>query len=74
MRNSEKLHWRCLIFLGDVIEIEESQINLATALTAVGPTYWFPAIKELIDFAMEHGLNKELAFKLINDTIIGTAE
>ncbi len=63
-----------LNFFGDAIEIDESQINLATALTAVGPTYLFPAIKSLIDFAIKHGLDKELAFRLVNDTVAGTAE
>lgn len=59
---------------GNAIKIEEKQMNLATALTAVGPTYWLPPIQSLIDFAIKNGMNRELAFKLVNETIIGTAE
>jgi len=59
---------------GDAIKIDESQMNIATTLTAVGPTYWFPAIQSLIDFGIKQGLSKESAFELVCNTLIGTGE
>lgn len=70
IKDAEKI----LEVFGNVVKIDESQMNLATALTAMGPTYWFPAIQSLIDFAIKQGLSRELTFKLVNDTLSGTAE
>lgn len=70
IKNAEKI----LEVFGTAVKIDESQMNLATALTAMGPTYWFPAIQPLIDFAIKKGLSRESAFELVNDTLIGTAE
>lgn len=70
IRDAEKI----LEVFGNAIKIDESQMNIATALTAVGPTYWFPAIQSMIDFAIEKGLKKEMAYQLVNDTLSGTAE
>ncbi|MFN3695586.1 MAG: pyrroline-5-carboxylate reductase family protein [Ignavibacterium sp.] len=65
---------KILEVFGNAVKIDESQINIATALTAVGPTYWFPAIQSLIDFGIKQGLSREVAFELVNDTLSGTAE
>ena len=68
--DAEKL----LELFGNAVEIEESLMNMATAITAVGPTYWFPAVKSLLDFAKAKGLDKELGYKLVVGTMQGTAE
>lgn len=70
IKEAEKI----LEVFGSAIKIDESQMNLATALTAMGPSYWFPTIQSMIDFAITQGLNKELAFQLVNETLSGTAE
>lgn len=70
IEDAEKL----LKIFGTAVKIDESQMNLATALTAMGPAYWFPAIQSIIDFAITQGLNRESAFQLVNETLSGTAE
>ena len=63
-----------LSVFGLAFKIDESKMNIATALSAVGPTYFFPAIKALKDFAISKGMNEEEAITLISQTISGTAE
>lgn len=70
IKDVEKL----LEVFGDAILVDESKMNIATAITAVGPTYWFPAVKSLLDFAKNKGLDKELGYKLVAKTMQGTAE
>jgi pyrroline-5-carboxylate reductase len=41
---------------GRIAEVPEGQMAIATALTAVGPTYIFPVIAALADGAVTHGL------------------
>ena len=47
-----------LALFGETIRIDESLMNVATALTAVGPTYIFPVIKALKDEAVRMGLSE----------------
>lgn len=49
-------------------------MNLATALSVVGPTYFFPTIKALKDFAIKSRINEKDAVEIISQTISGTAE
>ncbi len=46
---------------GCSIEIEESQLNACCALLAVGPTYLFPLVGQLIESAQAAGLSAEQA-------------
>lgn len=48
-------------------------MNVVTAISAIGPTYFFPAIKALKDFAISGGLDESVAMKIITQTISGTA-
>ena len=41
---------------GRIAEVTEEEMAIATALTAVGPTYIFPVIAALADAAVTHGL------------------
>ena len=70
IRDAEKI----LEVFGNAVKIDESQMNIATALTAVGPTYWFPAIQSLIDFGIKQGLSRKQAFQFVSGTLSGTAE
>ncbi|MGK9476409.1 pyrroline-5-carboxylate reductase family protein [Melioribacter sp. OK-6-Me] len=65
---------KILSVFGDAIEIDEELMNIATAVTAVGPTYWLPAVKSLLEFTEQKGFDKELANKLVVGTMKGTAE
>jgi pyrroline-5-carboxylate reductase len=51
MPASRELLLKLLDVWGDTVEIEESQMNAACALLAVGPTYLFPIAAELIEDA-----------------------
>jgi pyrroline-5-carboxylate reductase len=46
---------------GQIAEVPEEQMAIATALTAVGPTYLFPVIAALADAAVAHGLPPGIA-------------
>ena len=63
-----------LSVFGVAFKIDESQMNLATALSAGGPTYFFPAIKAMKDFALSNGMNEKDAVDIISQTISGTAD
>ena len=63
-----------LSVFGLAVKIDESHMNLATALSAVRPTYFFPAFKAMKDFALKKGMNEEEAVGIILQTISGTAE
>lgn len=65
---------KLLSIFGKTIRLKEDEMNLATALSAVGPTYFFPAIKAMKDFALSKGMNEEVAITLISKTISGTAD
>ncbi|MDZ7763731.1 MAG: pyrroline-5-carboxylate reductase dimerization domain-containing protein [Melioribacteraceae bacterium] len=64
---------KLLALFGNAIEIDEKLMSTATAITAVGPTYWFPAVKSLLEFAEKKEISKELAYQLIVGTMEGTA-
>jgi pyrroline-5-carboxylate reductase len=63
-----------LYVFGLAVKIDESKMNIATALSAVGPTYFFPAIKAMKDFAISNGMNEKEAVEIISQTISGTAD
>lgn len=65
---------KLLAIFGKTIRLNEDEMNLAAALSAVGPTYFFPAIKAMKDFALSKGMNEEEAVKIIAQTISGTAD
>lgn len=52
---------------------EERLMNVATALTAVGPTYVFPVIKALRDAAVRLGLPERQAQYAAAYTVMGAA-
>lgn len=65
---------KLLSIFGKKIRLQEDEMNLATALSAVGPTYFFPVVKALKDFARSKGMNEEVAITLISQTISGTVD
>jgi len=58
---------------GEAVEIPEDQMAIATALTAVGPTYVFPVIAALADAAIAHGLRPSTALSCACQVLVGAA-
>ncbi len=54
-------------------EIPEEQMAVATALTAVGPTYVFPIIAALADAAIAHDLPPNVAVPAACQVVLGAA-
>jgi len=55
-------------------EIPEEQMAIATALTAVGPTYVFPIIAALADAAIAHDLPPHVALPAACQVVLGAAK
>lgn len=58
---------------GQTLRTEEALMNVATALTAVGPTYVFPVIKTLAEAAARHGMREDQARFAAAQTVLGAA-
>ena len=58
---------------GKAEEIPEEQMAIATALTAVGPTYVFPIIAALADAAIAHDLPPHIALPAACQVVLGAA-
>ncbi len=65
---------RLLEALGPAIEVDdEKQLDMATAVSGSGPAYVFLFIESLIDAAVAIGLSRDLAGRLVLQTISGSA-
>jgi len=62
-----------LSIFGSAIRIEEKDMNAATALTAVGPTYIFPVLRALASAAEAKGIQHGQALALAADLVAGAA-
>jgi pyrroline-5-carboxylate reductase len=60
--------------LGRAPEVPDHQMNLYTALTAVGPTYFLPVIDAMVAAGQEGGLSREAAVEAALATARATAE
>lgn len=63
-----------LAVFGETVMVPEEVMNVATALTAVGPTYIFPVLQALQDAAQARGLPAEIARKAAAQTVLGAAQ
>ncbi|CAI7721278.1 pyrroline-5-carboxylate reductase, putative [Plasmodium vivax] len=57
---------------GDIQEIKEADMDIATAISGCGPAYVFLFIESLIDAGVKNGLNRDVAKKLVLQTILGS--
>jgi pyrroline-5-carboxylate reductase len=55
------------------VEIDDASMNVYTALTAVGPTYFLPVLDAMITAGVEAGLTREAAVAAATATARGTA-
>jgi pyrroline-5-carboxylate reductase len=51
---------------------EERQIDMATALSATGPTYIFLVMESLVDAGVHMGFSREVARELVLQTMLGS--
>jgi pyrroline-5-carboxylate reductase len=59
--------------LGKVVRVEnERQIDMATALSATGPTYIFLVMEALIDAGVHLGFSRHVAEELVHQTLLGS--
>jgi len=63
-----------LDLFGHPLLIDEKLMNAFTALTAVGPTYFFPVIKALREASVKLGISEVEAEVAVAQTMIGAAE
>lgn len=59
---------------GIIEEINEKDMDIATALAGSGPAYVFLFIESLIDAGVKNGLTRDLAKKLVLKTILGSVK
>ena len=59
--------------VGDVVVVDEAQINHLSALSGSGPAYLFYVAEKLIDVAREHGFSDEQATTMVQGTLLGAA-
>ena len=58
--------------LGKAVRVEnEHQIDMATALSATGPTYIFLVMEALIDAGVHMGFSRHVAQELVHQTMLG---
>jgi pyrroline-5-carboxylate reductase len=59
--------------LGKAIRVEnERQIDMATALSATGPTYIFMVMEALVDAGVHMGFSRHIAQELVLQTMLGS--
>jgi pyrroline-5-carboxylate reductase len=59
--------------VGKVVDVDESQLDLVTAVSGSGPAYVFLLAESMRDAAIELGLDPELAATLVRQTVVGAA-
>jgi len=72
--NARALADRFLAALGTSVEVDDDAMNLYTAITAVGPTYFLPVIDAMIAAGVAGGLGRDAAVAAATATARGTAE
>ena len=60
--------------VGEVVVVEESQMDAVTAVSGSGPAYVFYLAEALINAAQREGLSKEQARVLVYQTLVGASE
>jgi pyrroline-5-carboxylate reductase len=59
--------------VGQVVVVNENQIDVVAAASGSGPAYYFYVIELLIDAAVSHGLTRDVAQVLVENTFVGSS-
>ncbi|APT91822.1 pyrroline-5-carboxylate reductase [Corynebacterium phocae] len=66
---------RCLLdAVGETVELAESHVNAATALSGSSPAYFYLVAEALIDAGVQLGIPREVAVKLATQAAAGAGE
>lgn len=60
--------------LGETVLVPESAMDMVTAVSGSGPAYVFLVIEALLDAAVGLGMARDLARKLVIETVLGSTE
>lgn len=71
--NDEELIQELLSSVGSLVRLDESQLDAATAVAGCGPAFVYLFLEALADAGVKNGLPRELALKLANQTLLGSA-
>lgn len=64
---------RFLAGTGDVVRVEEKELDAVTALSGGGPAYVFAVIDALAEAGVHVGLKRDVAARLARQTVLGAA-
>jgi pyrroline-5-carboxylate reductase len=67
------LAWELLESVGELVEVEEAQMNALTAISGSGPAYFFYITELLAQAGVQLGLSDEQAEALAAQTLVGAA-
>ena len=59
--------------VGDVVVVDEADINVLSAISGSGPAYLFYVAEKLMDVARGHGFSPEQARTMVQGTLLGAA-
>jgi len=73
--SAEQLHATQALFtlVGDVVTVDEDDINVLSALSGSGPAYLFYVAEKMMDVATHHGFSTEQARTMVQGTLLGAA-
>lgn len=60
--------------VGEVVELEEADMDAVTAVSGTGPAYAFALAEAMTEAAVELGLSAEVATRMVNYTVLGAGE
>lgn len=66
--------FRSLAALGEVIELEDSLMDAATAMMGCSPAYFAEVAQALADVGSDSGLDPEIALRMVSLSMAGTAD
>jgi pyrroline-5-carboxylate reductase len=59
--------------VGQVVVVNEDQIDVVAAASGSGPAYYFYVTELLIEAAVSHGLSRDVAQVLVDNTFVGSS-
>ena len=65
---------RVMEAVGEVVELEEADLDAVTAVSGSGPAYVFALAEAMTEAAVKLGLSAEAAARLVNYTVLGAGE